>query len=163
MHASHAMRLSALEEQGDDLADHIVQISRAALETLEEILLWPESREISIKYSSKRMSPWRFSFQKRHYEMIAEMQDKLGEMYIILVCHDDGAVVLRMEEFQQVVKVDGEAAQWISAARSRRQMYLIKGSDGELEFKIGRDEFAEKIFGLTASIPESVERQALLR
>jgi len=117
---------------------------------------------VYIKYSSKRMSPWRFSFQKRHYEMISEMQHKLGEMFIILVCNDDRAVVLGMEEFQQVVKIDGEAAQWISAARSRRQMYLIKGSDGELEFKIEKDEFAEKIFGLTAPIPESVEPRASL-
>jgi hypothetical protein len=28
-------------------------------------------------------------------------------------------------------------------------MYLIKESDGKLAFKIGKDEFAEKIFGLT--------------
>jgi hypothetical protein len=101
---------------------------------------------IYIKYSSKRLSPWRFSFQRRHHEMISEMKYKLGEMFVILVCHDDGAVVLTIQEFQKVVKIDGKESQWVSAARKRRQMYLIKGSDGELEFKIGKDEFAEKIF-----------------
>jgi hypothetical protein len=115
------------------------------------------NKGIYIKYSSKRLSPWRFSFQKRHHEVISEMKHQLGEMFVILVCHDDGAVVLTFEEFQQVVKIDGEASQWISAARNRRQMYLIKGSDGKLEFKIGKDEFAEKIFGLTAPIPDSDE------
>lgn len=80
--------------------------------------------------------------------MISEMKCNLGEVFVILVCHDDGAVVLTFEEFQQVINIGGEAAQWVSAARSRRQMYLIKGSDGKLAFKIGKDEYAEKIFGL---------------
>ena len=65
------------------------------------------------------------------------------------MCNDDGAVVLSSEEFQRVAKSDSGAEQWISAARNRRQMYLIKESDGKLAFKIGKDEFAEKIFGLT--------------
>lgn len=112
---------------------------------------------IYIKYSSKRLSPWRFSFQSRHYEMIAVMRRDLGEVFVVLVCNDDGAVVLTFEEFQQVVKSDGGSGQWISAARNRRQKYLIKGSDGKLSFKIGKDEFAEKIFGLAAPIQESAE------
>ena len=113
------------------------------------------SKGIYIKYSTKRLSPWRFSFQKRHHEMIVDMRRDLGEVFVVLVCNDDGAVVLTFDEFQQVVKSDGGGGQWISAARNRRQMYLINGSDGKLAFKIGKDEFAEKIFGLTAVHNES--------
>jgi hypothetical protein len=108
-----------------------------------------DSKGVYIKYSSKRLTPWRFSFQKRHHEKILEMRRDLGEVFVVLVCNDDGAVVLTFEEFQQVVKSDGGVGQWISAARNRGQMYLIKGSDGKLAFKIGKDEFSEKIFGLT--------------
>lgn len=108
---------------------------------------------IYIKYSTKRLSPWRFSFQKRHHETILQMRRDLKNLFVVLVCKDDGAVVLTFEEFQQVAKSNGDTGQWISAARNRRQMYLIKGSDGKLEFKIGKDEFAEKIFGATLSIP----------
>lgn len=110
------------------------------------------NKGIYIKYSAKRLSPWRFSLQARHHELISEMKQRLGDVFVILVCHDDGAVVLTFEEFQQVVKIGGESVQWISAARNRRQMYLIKGSDGRLGFKIGKDEFAGKIFGVTAPI-----------
>ena len=116
-----------------------------------------DKKGMYIKYSSKRLSPWRFSFQRRHHEMISEMKHTLEEVFVILVCNEDGTVVLTFEEFQQVVKTDGEATQWISAARNRRQMYLVKGSDGKLEFKIGKDEFVEKIFGLIAPIPDSVD------
>lgn len=114
-----------------------------------------DSKGMYIKYSTKRLSPWRFSFQRRHYEKIAEMQADIGEVFVVLVCNEDGAVVLTFDEFQQVVKNDGGATQWISAARNRGQMYLIKGSDGKLAFKIGKDEFAEKMFGLQASVPQS--------
>jgi len=115
------------------------------------------NKGIYIKYSTKRLSPWRFSFQGRHYEMILQMRRNLEEVFVILVCHDDGVVVLTFEEFQQIVKVEEAAVQWISAARNRKQMYLIKGSDGKLAFKIGKDELGKKMFGLTPPIPRAVE------
>jgi hypothetical protein len=112
-----------------------------------------ESTGVYIKYSTKRLSPWRFSFQKRHHEKILEMKRDLGEVFVVLVCNDDGAVVLTFEEFQEVVKSDSTTGQWISAARNRGQMYLIKGSDGQLSFKVGKDEFSEKIFRLKSPNP----------
>ena len=30
------------------------------------------SKGVYIKYSTKRLSPWRFSFQKRHYDKVVE-------------------------------------------------------------------------------------------
>ena len=110
---------------------------------------------IYIKYSTKRLSPWRFSFQKRHHETILKMKRDLENVFVVLVCNDDGAVVLTFDEFQQVARSDGGIGQWISAARNRRQMYLIKGSDGKLAFKVGRDAFAEKIFGSPVVIPDT--------
>jgi len=58
---------------------------------------------IYIKYSSKRLSPWRFSFQKRHCDMIAKMRNDLGYAVVALVCHDDGIVALGIGDFQQIV------------------------------------------------------------
>jgi hypothetical protein len=81
------------------------------------------------------------------------MKRDLGEVFVVLVCNDDGAVVLTFEEFQEVVKSDSTTGQWISAARNRGQMYLIKGSDGQLSFKVGKDEFSEKIFRLKSPNP----------
>ena len=102
---------------------------------------------IYIKYSSKRLSPWRFSFQKRHQETILEMKKNVGSVYVLLVCNDDGVVVLTFDELKQILDENHEAVAWISATRNRRQMYSIKGSDGKLNVKVGRDEFLEKMFG----------------
>jgi hypothetical protein len=100
-----------------------------------------------IKYSSKRLSPWRFSFHKRHQDKILEMKKDIGELYLLLVCNDDGVVVLTFDELKQILNENYETVEWISATRNRRQMYSIKGSDGKLSFKVGRDEFLTKMFG----------------
>ena len=101
---------------------------------------------IYIKYSSKRLSPWRFSFQKRHRDRISEMKDSLSQVFLLLVCNDDGVVILTFDEFKQILNETRGETDWISAARNPRQMYSIKGSDGKLSFKVGKDEFLEKIF-----------------
>lgn len=101
---------------------------------------------IYIKYSTKRLSPWRFSFQKRHQDQILEMKKDLGQVFVLLVCNDDGVVVLSFDELKQILNENHESVEWISAARNRRQMYSIKGSDGKLGFKVGKDEFLNKIF-----------------
>jgi hypothetical protein len=105
-----------------------------------------DSKAVYIKYSTKRLSPWRFSFQPRHHEMILEMKGNMGEVFICLVCNDDGVVVLSFDEFQEVVKADGGAVEWLSAARNKRQMYLVKGPLGRLTFKVGKDDFSGKLF-----------------
>ena len=101
---------------------------------------------IYIKYSSKRLSPWRFSFQQRHRDRIMEIQKDVGDVFVLLVCNDDGVVILTFDEFKQVLDETHGGTEWISATRNRRQMYSIKGSNGKLSFKVGKDEFLEKIF-----------------
>lgn len=106
-----------------------------------------DAKGIYIKYSSKRLSPWRFSFQKRHQETILEMKRNIGSVFVLLVCNDDGVVVLTFDELKQLLDENHEAVEWISATRNRRQMYSIKGSNGKLNVKVGRDEFLGKMFG----------------
>jgi hypothetical protein len=114
---------------------------------------------VYIKYSSKRLSPWRFSFQSRHHDKIIEMKKEVGAVFLLLVCNDDGVVVLTFDEFQQILnKADG-ATEWISATRNRRQMYSIKGSDGKLSFKVGKDDFLCKLFN-AAGEPASSQSES---
>lgn len=111
-----------------------------------------DAKGIYIKYSSKRLSPWRFSFQKRHRETILEMRKNTGEVFVLLVCNDDGVVVLTFDELKQILGENHETVEWISATRNRRQMYSIKGSDGKLSFKVGRDEFLSKMFSTPGNV-----------
>jgi len=101
---------------------------------------------IYIKYSSKRMSPWRFSFQKEHQDEILEMKNKLGEVYTVFVCNDDGIACLSFDELKGVLDTHHDTVEWVSVARGPREKYEIRGHDGKLRLKIGNSDFPEKIF-----------------
>lgn len=104
-----------------------------------------ETTGIFIKYSTKRLTPWRFSFSLGHLSEIKEIANSVINVYILLVCNDDGVVVLAYDELKQLIK-EVTAFGWVSVKRERREMYFVKGQDGQLEYKIGRNEFPEKIF-----------------
>ena len=74
------------------------------------------------------------------------MKKDVGEVFVLLVGNDDGVVVLTFDELKQILNESYETVEWISATRNRRQMYSIKGSDGRLSFKVGRDDFLTKMF-----------------
>src|ERR1700686_4545384 len=67
-----------------------------------------DAKGIYIKYSSKRLSPWRFSFQKRHQEQILELKMAIGAVFLLLVCNDDGVVVLTFDELKQILNDNHE-------------------------------------------------------
>lgn len=104
-----------------------------------------------IKYSSKRMTPWRFTFKREHQEEIELIKKDLKEVFLILVCNDDGIVCLSHSELKQILDDQIDDIEWISATRNKHEMYAVKGSNGELGFKIGPNDFPEKIFDVTSS------------
>lgn len=105
-----------------------------------------KSLGLFIKHSTKRMSPWRFSFSKEHQDEILEMKNKLGEVFVLLVCGEDGVVALSFQELKEVLNETHDPVEWISAARNRNKEYTIKGSDGSLEYKISKKDFPRKLF-----------------
>ena len=99
-----------------------------------------------IKHSSKRMTPWRFTFTREHQEEIDLLKSNFSKVFLVLVCSDDGVVCLTYSELKQILDNLHEPIEWISATRHKREMYLVKGSNGELDFKIGQSEFPNKLF-----------------
>lgn len=102
-----------------------------------------------IKHSTKRMSPWRFNFQKDHQNELFEMKSNLNKIYLILVCGYDGIVTLSYNELKIILDDSRDEIEWISAARNRNQEYTVNGSNGGLGSKIGKSDFAKKIFSET--------------
>lgn len=104
-----------------------------------------ENVGIYIKHSAKRMSPWRFSFLKKHQDEIATMKIHLREVFLVLVCGKDGVVSLCYSDLKKILNEVHDDIEWISAARNPKKEYTIKGSDGVLERKIGKSNFPKKI------------------
>lgn len=101
---------------------------------------------IYIKYSSKRMTPWRFTFTKEHQDEIEVLKKSFNRVFLILVCNDDGIVCLSYSELKKILDSHHDPIEWISATRHKREMYGVKGSNGTLDFKIGKSDFPEKMF-----------------
>ncbi len=98
-----------------------------------------------IKHSTNRLSPWTFTFHKEHQDEIQEMKRKLSDVFIVLVCNDDGVVCLSFEELKKALDDYHKTAEWVRVARRPRQKYGVTGSDGKLKTKIGENEFPKKL------------------
>ena len=99
-----------------------------------------------LKYSTKKISPWRFSFTKEHQEEMKIMRDLLENIYLVLICGKDGIACIEYEELKQVLDEYYEDVEWVSASRLKREQYSIKGSNGKLDFKIADTDYPKKIF-----------------
>jgi hypothetical protein len=107
-----------------------------------------------IKYSTKRLTPWRFTMLKAHRDDMLEMKESFGEVFTALVCNLDGVVVLSFEELGIILGDIHETAGWISVSRRKRGMYSISGSSGRLESKVGLRSCPDKIVDYLASTPQ---------
>lgn len=99
-----------------------------------------------IKHSAKRMTPWKFTFKKEHKNEIDLLSVKFKNVFIILVCNNDGIACISYSELNRILNNQCDPIEWISVNRHKREMYSIKGSNGELDYKIGLNDFPGKIF-----------------
>lgn len=103
---------------------------------------------VYIKYSSKRMSPWSFSFSKIHIHEIRDMKNKIEKIFIILICDNNGICCLNYNEFCTVISIENrDFPKWIKASRLKGEKYSVSGSDGKLKYKVGNSDFPGKIYG----------------
>ena len=98
-----------------------------------------------LKHSSSRMSPWGFTFHRDHQEEIDEMHRLFSQVVVGLVCNDDGIVGLDYSEFRTALDNNHESVEGISVSRKPRSMYIVKGRDGALEWRIGESDFVKKM------------------
>lgn len=94
------------------------------------------------------MTPWRFTFLKEHQAEIDLLHASFTNVFLLLVCNDDGIACLSFQELKIILDYQHDNMEWISVVRHKRQMYTVKGSNGVLDFKIGQSDFPKKIFPL---------------
>lgn len=96
------------------------------------------NRVYYIKYSKNRISPWTFSFSETHVNELTDLKGQYEDVYIVLICHEDGICCLNYPEFKVVIAVENlNFPKWIKATRQKREKYSVTGSDGKLTYKIG--------------------------
>ena len=94
-----------------------------------------------IKYTSKRLSPWSFSFTREQQEEILRAKTEYGAVFVALVCGHDGICCLSFDQLKCVLDHVHEDVEWVRVSRRRKESYSVKGADGELRGKISDIDF----------------------
>lgn len=91
-----------------------------------------EGAAFQIKHSSKRLSPWQFTYMAENLNELIALQQMFHPVWVMLVCGTDGVVGLSIDELMSIVQVGDSGAASLRVARSRNSMYRVSGSQGEL-------------------------------
>ena len=66
-----------------------------------------------IKYSKKRMTPWVFTFKKKHQEEFQILSELHKKTFLALVCGDDGIACLEYDQFKKIFHTNVDDFEWI--------------------------------------------------
>lgn len=91
-----------------------------------------EPGAFQIKHSSKRLSPWQFTYMPDNLKELAELKKSYAPIWVVLVCGQDGTVALSFDELKTIINPEAERATWVRVSRSRKGMYWVTGAEGEL-------------------------------
>ncbi|MGE3424959.1 MAG: hypothetical protein AB7N24_23165 [Dehalococcoidia bacterium] len=100
-----------------------------------------------VKYSSKRLPPWIFTFTPDHLKDLAVLDAAMKQVVIALVCHKDGIVGLSLDEVTFLIGSEVERQVAISTKRRRRELYRVWGPMSEMDKKISDRDFVRRVSG----------------
>lgn len=100
---------------------------------------------VYVKSSSKRISPWRFTFLQEHQEAIAELNINHDDVFIALVNGNDGVACFNHKTLKKLLDDHFEESEWISVRRKSGEQYTVAGKDGKLTGKLALSEFPSAI------------------
>ena len=89
-----------------------------------------------IKYTTKRHSPWSFTFNRSHQLQQQTYHNQFGECLMVSVCGQDGIVALPHNDFRNVLDQNFETQESVT-------MYQVSCRDRKLGHKVGRNSLAE--------------------
>jgi len=112
-----------------------------------------EKAAFQVKHSSKRLSPWQFTYTSENLAELTELRKTYAPVWAFLVCGQDGVVGLSLDDLTSIVELGAEHTAWVRVSRSRNSMYRIAGGLGELPRAMSRgvQSFLAEVFG-TATV-----------
>lgn len=90
-----------------------------------------------VKHSTKRLSPWQFTFHAEHAKDLRSLE-KAYSSYVTFVCGFDGLVTIDVKMLRQIVSFDNTEQAWVRIDRKPRSLYGLVGNRSELPYKIPR-------------------------
>lgn len=91
---------------------------------------------VLMKHSTKRMSPWRFTFTLEQVADLLDLEAKYFDSFVVFICGDDGLVTLDVGALHEVVTFDNAETAWVAIERKPRSQYSVRGNRTELVRKV---------------------------
>jgi hypothetical protein len=93
---------------------------------------------IYVKHSSKRMSPWRFTFTIEQAADLLDLEVKFPESFVVLICETNGLLTLNCFQLHEIVSFQESGNAWVRVERPPRAQYGVAGNRGELKNKMSQ-------------------------
>lgn len=93
---------------------------------------------VFIKHSSKRMSPWSFTFHLDQVSDLRELEALHAPSFISFVCGKDGVATISIETLHQLVSFDEQPQAWVRVSRKPRTLYSLSGNRNNLPNKLAQ-------------------------
>lgn len=91
-----------------------------------------EEGAFQVKHSSKRLSPWQFTYMADNLRELAQLEKSCSSVWVLLVCGQDGVVGLSLEELRTIIRTNELGDASIRVKRGKSSMYRVSGAAGEL-------------------------------
>jgi len=90
---------------------------------------------LHLRYSTKRLRPWGFSFLDAHLDQLRELVGSYPASFVVLVCNNDGFVAIDASQLlKSIVNRIGDQY-WFRVDRKKREMYRVFGPSGEFPMR----------------------------
>jgi len=96
-----------------------------------------------VRFTTKARSPWGFAITEADIERFRSAQQEVTSSLLVLVCGGDGICVLKLQEVSRLL---GDSAGWISARRKHNTQYEVRGTSERLDYKVPRNRWPAIIF-----------------
>lgn len=91
-----------------------------------------------LKHSSKRLSPWPFTFQIDQLECLRDLEAECLRSFVIFVCGPDGMLTMAFEELHGLLNFENSEQAWIRIERKPRSLFKVRGNLREHPRKIAK-------------------------
>lgn len=106
-----------------------------------------------VKHSTKRLSPWRFTFQSSHVYSLSEMFSSHPYSFLVLICGRDSIAVVERPEMEQILPLERPETSWVSVQTSHNTSFTVEGSSGKLKRKIKKSKPFWRVYEVLNSMP----------
>jgi hypothetical protein len=89
-----------------------------------------------VKHSTKRLTPWRFTFHADHVQDLAQILHKHEMCFLVLICGRDSIAVIDKDEIIKLLPIADPSLSWVSVQTSHNTSLTVEGTSGVLKRKL---------------------------